>query len=67
MPTRRMATPYLGLGGHAARYHLFQILLMNAKTDADREHAGIVLKNAADPGHAQVQFTLGPATKKETV
>jgi TonB family protein len=46
-------------GDLAAAYQLSMLLLMTAKTDADREHSLAVLRSAADQGYAPAQFSLG--------
>ncbi|MFC5460383.1 TonB family protein [Massilia niabensis] len=48
-----------GRGNVSARYHLSLLLFSTAKTDADRGKALIVLRSAAELGHAHAQFDLG--------
>jgi TonB family protein len=46
-------------GNLNARYHLSLLLSAGAKSDAEREQALLVLRSAAELGHAQAQFDLG--------
>ena len=45
-------------GNASARYHLSLLLFLKAKTDADRGNAFVVLRSAAELGHAHAQFDL---------
>lgn len=51
-------------GKLADLYHLSLLLSMTAKTDIEREQAMVVLRNAAERGHAQAQFDLGDRYEK---
>ncbi|MFC5462477.1 TonB family protein [Massilia niabensis] len=53
-----------GNGNVAARYHLSLLLSTTAKTDADREKALVVLRSAAELGHAHAQYDLGQRYEK---
>jgi len=45
-------------GNLNARYHLSLLLSTSAKSDAEREQALLVLRSAAELGHAHAQFDL---------
>jgi TonB family protein len=51
-------------GNVASRYQLSLLILSTAKTVADRERAVIVLRSAADLGHAHAQYDLGRRYEK---
>lgn len=53
-----------GRGDVGARYHLSLLLSSTAKTDAEREQAVLVLRSAAELGHAHAQFDLGQRLEK---
>lgn len=43
----------------AARYKLSQVMLLNAKTDVERQQAALVLRSAAEMGQSMAQFKMG--------
>lgn len=53
-----------GNGNRAARYHLSLLLWSTAKTDADRVKAVVVLRSAAELGHAHAQYDLAQRYEK---
>lgn len=53
-----------GKGDVNARYRLARVLLVVAKTDADRERALTVLMSAAEMGHPHAQFEAGRLFEK---
>jgi TonB family protein len=53
-------------GDVAARYHLSLILSINANNDAERDLALVLLRTAAERGHAHAQFDLGRRYEKGT-
>jgi TonB family protein len=43
----------------AALYKLSQVMVLNAKTDAERRKAGVLLRSAAEQGQSMAQFKMG--------
>lgn len=64
LEAKRIAARAAGKGNLPARYHLSLLLSMTAKTDAEREQAMVVLRSAAELGHAHAQFDLGRRYEK---
>lgn len=46
-------------GDLAAKFQLSMLIARSAKTDADREHADALLRDAADRGYPHAQYVLG--------
>jgi TonB family protein len=67
-PGRRRLKQQLALatvkGDLNARFHLYLVLWMTAKSDVERQHALVVLRSAAELGQAHAQFALGRRYEK---
>lgn len=64
LQAKHAAAVAAGNGNRAARYHLSLLLWSTAKTDADRVKAMVVLRSAAELGHAHAQYDLGQRLEK---
>lgn len=56
---KRTAALAAGKGKVSERYNLSLLIFATAKTDADRAQGLLVLRSAAELGHAHAQFDLG--------